>query len=113
MFESANKGQIENRGLMNASEVCYADLEKSILISSTELVHEPEPLVSIVILNYNGKRLLRACLESVSKTNYSNYEVIVVDNASNDESCTMVKDEFPNFNTIKNARNLGYSSGNN
>ncbi|MEM2971946.1 MAG: glycosyltransferase family 2 protein [Candidatus Bathyarchaeia archaeon] len=72
-----------------------------------------EPLVSIIILNFNGRDMLRECLQSVFKTKYSNYEVIVVDNGSTDNSCTMVEREFPNVRLIKNPRNFGYSKGNN
>jgi GT2 family glycosyltransferase len=72
-----------------------------------------DPLVSIVVLNYNGEKLLRNCLSSVSKTKYRNFEVIVVDNGSKDGSCSMVEREFPFFQLIKNPKNYGYSKGNN
>ena len=52
------------------------------------------PLVSIIILNFNGQDLLHECLRSVFETNYPNYEIIVVDNASTDESCKIVEKEF-------------------
>ena len=45
-----------------------------------------QPLVSIIILNYNAGNLLLHCVESVLQTNYENYEIIVVDNGSNDGS---------------------------
>nr|AIF09161.1 glycosyl transferase family protein [uncultured marine thaumarchaeote KM3_35_D03] len=45
-----------------------------------------QPLVSIIILNYNAGDLLSDCIESVLQTNYKNYEIIVVDNASSDDS---------------------------
>ena len=44
------------------------------------------PLVSIIILNYNAGNLLIDCVDSIQKTNYDNYEIIVVDNNSSDES---------------------------
>ena len=44
------------------------------------------PKVSIVILNYNSGQLLLDCVESITNTDYENYEIIVVDNASNDNS---------------------------
>lgn len=51
-----------------------------------------EPLVSIIIINYNGKLYLEQCLESVFQTDYPNYEVIVVDNGSNDGSVEYVRE---------------------
>ena len=72
-----------------------------------------DPLVSIVILNYNGEDLLRECLRSVFKTNYPNYEVIVVDNGSSDRSCEVVNKEFICARLVRNPINCGYSRGNN
>ena len=65
-----------------------------------------ERLVSVIILNFNGRGMLRKCLQSVSKTNYPNYEVIVVDNCSTDGSCAMVEEEFPHVQVIKNSENF-------
>ena len=45
-----------------------------------------EPMVSIIILNYNGKDYVEECLDSVLSQTYKNMEVIVVDNASKDGS---------------------------
>ena len=50
--------------------------------------------VSIVIVNYNGKKLLESLLKSISRLNYKNYEVIVVDNNSNDGSRESIKKYF-------------------
>jgi GT2 family glycosyltransferase len=72
-----------------------------------------EPLVSVIILNFNGRDLLCKCLQSVFKTDYPDYEVIVVDNGSTDESCMMVEREFPHVQLIRNHENCGYSKGNN
>jgi len=72
-----------------------------------------EPLVSIIILNYNAGELLLDCVESVFKTNYNNYEVIVVDNSSSDESHKKCKGKFQDIQLIENKENLGYCEGNN
>ncbi|MEM3062363.1 MAG: glycosyltransferase family 2 protein, partial [Nitrososphaerota archaeon] len=74
---------------------------------------DEEALVSIIILNYNGDSVLLECLESVFSSNYHNFEVIVVDNASSDGSDRLTKKHFPQIRLIKNKRNLGYSIGNN
>lgn len=72
-----------------------------------------EPLVSIIILNYNAGQLLIDCVESILNTHYPDYEVIVVDNASKDNSHTKCKEKFPTIRLIENTENLGYCEGNN
>src|SRR5208283_3680269 len=74
------------------------------------------PLVSIVILNYNGKNCLSNCLSSVLDTKYSNFEVILVDNASTDYSLEMAQEVFGSdsrLRVVKNKTNVGFSGGNN
>ena len=72
-----------------------------------------QPLVSIIILNYNAGNLLLHCVESVLQTNYENYEIIVVDNASADNSQNECKEKFTAIQLIQNQKNLGYCEGNN
>ena len=55
------------------------------------------PLVSIIILNYNAGQLILDCLESITKTNYDNFEVILVDNVSVDGSHRKCKERFENI----------------
>ena len=55
----------------------------------------PLPKVSVIIVNYNGKVLLEKCLESLSKVNYENFEIIVVDNNSTDGSIELVTKTYP------------------
>jgi hypothetical protein len=71
------------------------------------------PLISIVILNYNAGDLLIDCVDSIQKSNYKNYEIIVVDNISKDKSHKKCKEKFPNIKLIENSENLGYCEGNN
>ena len=71
------------------------------------------PEVSIIILNYNAGDLLFDCIESILNSNYSNYEIILVDNASKDRSHIQCKQKFPTINLISNSENLGYCEGNN
>ncbi len=70
-------------------------------------------LVSIVIVNYNGAALLRPCLQSVFAQPYRPIEVILVDNASRDESCEVIRNEFPDVRLLALDRNTGFAGGTN
>ena len=70
-------------------------------------------LVSIIILNYNAGNLLLNCVDSVFKSTYSNFEVLVVDNISTDNSHVICKKKFEKIRLIENKENLGYCEGNN
>ena len=71
------------------------------------------PLVSIIILNYNAGDLLLNCVDSVFKSTYPNFEVIIVDNLSTDNSHIRCKEKFEKIQLIENKKNLGYCEGNN
>jgi len=74
------------------------------------------PLVSIIISNFNGKNYVEACLSSVLKTAYSNFEVVLVDNASTDGSLSLVEKSFgrdSRLRIVRNNRDLGFSVANN
>lgn len=72
------------------------------------------PHVTIAIVNWNGKSLLRTCLETLSTyTEYSSYTVVVVDNGSTDGSVQMLSEEFPHVDIIENSTNRGFATANN
>lgn len=71
------------------------------------------PLVSIVIVNYNGIHWLKTCLESIYRQTYINFEIIFVDNNSSDKSVEFVNSNFPKVNVILNKKNEGFAKGNN
>ena len=75
--------------------------------------NEFEPLVSVIILNYNAGNLLSECIESVLKTDYEKFEIIIVDNDSKDDSVDRCKEKFRDVQIIENKKNLGYCEGNN
>ena len=81
-------------------------------LKNTE-IEENDPLISIVILNYNAGNLLIDCVDSIQKSNYKKFEIIVVDNISKDKSHRKCKEKFPNIKLIENSENLGYCEGNN
>jgi len=71
------------------------------------------PQISIIILNWNGKEITKDCLESLKKQNFKEYEIILVDNASTDDSSKYLKKKFPKIKLIQNKKNIGYAGGNN
>lgn len=70
--------------------------------------------LSVIILNYNVRYFLHHCILSVQKALKGiDAEIIVVDNASSDDSCSMVKQLFPEIILIENQENIGFPKGNN
>ena len=69
--------------------------------------------ISIIIVNWNGKKWLEKCLESVFNQTYKKYEVIVVDNGSDDGSREYIKQHFPATVFIELDRNHGFAKANN
>ena len=70
-----------------------------------------QPSVAIVILNWNGKHHLQQFLPSVIATNYSNYRIIVADNASTDTSLDFLRENFPQVELIILNKNHGFARG--
>ncbi len=73
----------------------------------------PSQLVYIVLVNWNGWRDTDACLKSLAGLDYPNFEVIVVDNASQDGSETRLRARHPNVTLLQSGANLGFAGGNN
>ena len=69
------------------------------------------PHIKILILNWNGKHLLKPCLDSIKKIDYSNYSVMVIDNGSADDSVKMVNENFPEVDILKLKKNYGFAGG--
>lgn len=70
--------------------------------------------ISVIIVSYNTKELLKNCLTSIIKhTKNIRYEIIVVDNNSQDESLDLLKKHFPQVQLIKNSQNIGFGRANN
>lgn len=71
------------------------------------------PAISVVIINWNGREYLRACLESLGRQRDADFETIVVDNGSTDGSVEMVRSEYPTVRLIANSENRGFCGANN
>jgi len=70
--------------------------------------------VSIIIVNYNTKDLTLQCLKSIfAQTENIEFEIIVIDNASSDGSCSLLQENFPQVNLIQSDKNLGFGRANN
>jgi len=70
-------------------------------------------LISVIVLNYNGKGFLDGCLSSLASQTYSDFEVIVVDNGSRDGSPEYIEENYPWVRLAKNDENLGFAGGTN
>lgn len=71
------------------------------------------PKVTIVVLNWNGKDDTLECLASLNQLDYPNYEVVVVDNGSTDDSVEAISKQYPDVTLLQTRANLGYAGGNN
>lgn len=71
------------------------------------------PLVTIIILNWNGSNDTLACLHSLAVLDYPSYEVIVIDNGSTDNSIAAIRASYPHLTLIETRTNLGFVGGNN
>ena len=69
--------------------------------------------LAIVIVNWNSYEVTRNCLDSLRSLNHPDYEVVLVDNGSEDGSGDRLKQEFPEITLLKNEQNLGFTGGNN
>ena len=74
---------------------------------------EKTPLVSIIIVNYNGKRFLDACLGSLYRQSYPATEILLVDNGSSDGSVAYVREHYPGVKAIETGENFGFARANN
>lgn len=69
--------------------------------------------IGIVIVNYNGKNYQNEALRSITESSYQNFEIVVVDSGSNDDSIVSAKEEFPQVHYLIQDENVGVAKGNN
>lgn len=69
--------------------------------------------IAIIVVSYNKKNLLEKCLKSLGEVKYDDFQVILVDNGSMDESCQMVAGRFPEVHIIEMGYNSGFCKANN
>lgn len=80
-----------------------------------EVSMEPnrQPKVAIILINWNGYALTKACLESLKDLRYPHFQLILVDNGSEDGSGEKLKTEFPEIELLSSPDNIGFTGGNN
>jgi GT2 family glycosyltransferase len=71
------------------------------------------PLVSVVVVNWNGQDVIAGCLRSLATQNFANFEVIVVDNGSTDGSIALLESSSLPIRLIRNTENKGFCGANN
>lgn len=71
------------------------------------------PLVYIILLNWNGSHDTIPCVESLRQMTYPNYRVVVVDNASSDDSEERIRAACPDVTVLQSGANRGFAGGNN
>ncbi|MDX2128639.1 MAG: glycosyltransferase family 2 protein [Chloroherpetonaceae bacterium] len=71
------------------------------------------PKVSVIIVNYRTPKLLLEAIRSVMNTVRNRFEIIAVDNASGDNTATLVREQFPLVHMIQSSVNVGFAAGNN
>jgi GT2 family glycosyltransferase len=70
-------------------------------------------LVSVIIPNWNGRHHLTRCLPALRRQTYRDFEAIVVDNGSTDDSVTWLAHKYPDVRVLRNPRNVGFAAANN
>ena len=69
----------------------------------------PQPLISIIVVNWNGRNYLGECLDSLRNQTFVDFEVILVDNGSTDGSIEYLRSHFLGFvRVLRNAKNYGF-----
>ena len=105
------------RGVSVGDELEYTDevsLGRSIVKESHLMEQSKSIDLSVIIVSYNVEHFLHLCLESVyAAINNINAEIIVIDNASADNSVEMMRKKFPSTRVISNVDNLGFGKANN
>jgi GT2 family glycosyltransferase len=71
------------------------------------------PSVTFIVVNWNGEAYISACLDSIQSQTGTDFEIIVVDNCSSDNSVALIKDSFSGVTLVQLDRNHGFAGGNN
>ena len=71
-------------------------------------VMEQQPYVSVAVINWNGRRFLERCFDSLHRLDYPSAQLVLVDNGSDDGSVEFVRERYPRVKIIANEKNVGF-----
>src|SRR5260370_17760644 len=97
------------RGRRLFQSPCPPRIEKT---GESEPVGHSMPEMSVIIVNWNGKHFLETCLTALRRQTFQDFETILVDNGSKDESSEYVRTHFPEVNLIALGANRCFTGGN-
>ena len=97
---------------LDDDRITYSTGEAALVSVSTRF-HKPAKKIAVIVLSFNGAKVIRPCLEALIASDYANREIIVVDNGSSDETASIVCRRFPAARVISTGKNLGFAGGNN
>ena len=69
--------------------------------------------IAVIVVNFNGKKTLDHCLDSLQCQTFSHFKIIVVDNGSHDDSTEGIEERFPGVEVIRIGKNIGFAAANN
>jgi len=109
--------QIKNKSILNRIKIAKSNTWEERSLSLVNTINKNLiPKISIVLLSYNQPDMLKNTIDSVlTRSFYPNFELIIVDNASDQSTIRVLKkyQTFPNIKIILNSQNYGFSKGNN
>src|SRR5262249_10895794 len=76
------------------------------------MIPQDSDKVSIIVVNWNGEKLLKHCLGALTGQTYPNYEIVLVDNGSGDASVQLTRENFPQVKIVALSDNRGFTGGN-
>lgn len=83
-------------------------------VASENPAHSEEIMISIIIVTFNSEEFIRKCINSILRhTKDVEYEIIVIDNNSQDQTVQILYNEFPDIRLIRNTKNTGFAAANN
>lgn len=99
-------------------EIVRIAAERDLMLNAKEEIYDRvleniTPKVSVVTVNFNGKKFLKELINSLSRQTIQPEEVIVVDNNSTDGSVAYLKENFPFVRIVQSGKNVGFAGGNN
>jgi GT2 family glycosyltransferase len=74
-------------------------------------IRAPNDLISVIIVNWNGRKWLKNCLDSLHRQTHRNLEIILADNASTDGSVPFARELYPDVIPVSTSKNRGYAAG--